>query len=1335
MLLKDLTGEQVLAAPEFEIEIAGLSADSRTVSRGFVFAALKGAKADGTRFIAAARDAGAGALLVGSDTPLAALGPDEGGCPVIVSDDPRRTLALMAARFYERQPETLVAVTGTSGKTSVAVFVRQIFAHAGFEAASLGTIGTVTSRGAQYGSLTTPDPVSLHQTLARLADDGITHAALEASSHGLDQRRLDGLRLTAAAFTNLGRDHLDYHADVEDYLAAKLRLFDTLLEGDQPVVLEPSAPYAGRVLALARELGRSVFTVGEGGDDLKLLDISHDGFTQVLSIETIEGFFEVRLPLAGRFQVSNALVAAGLAICSGVPTSVALAALEELQGAPGRLELVGETDDGALVFVDYAHKPDALDTALAALRPFTKGRLITVFGAGGDRDPGKRPLMGQAAARQADIVIVTDDNPRSEDPAKIRAEVMDGAPDALEIGDRRDAIEAAIGMLQPGDVLCIAGKGHEPGQIVGDQVLPFSDHEVAREAIAAMAESALFDAAEDGGIDLGLDLDDALEQALAGSLDPAQDAEDETLPETDEEDGLPLELSEDDLLDELFDEEDRGAGQAEEPELHDEADELHVELGAEEDVAEEGAAEGDVAEEEGDEPDAGDEEAAEEELAADLAEEDLADDDLADELLSEEVLSEDDQPEDELLEGELPEDDLTADEPQADLVAADEDDLLADDEAGRGTFPGIVLTEEDLLGQTDPADDPETAEDEADESELEESLAEDLVGDDDSDEESGPAETVLEGDDDIFGGPDALTEEAEALETLSDEDALADEPSAENEWLAVADEEDEADTDAEAEIVDAQEEAVEPVSEREETAEPAPVAAGVHPAFVVPAVPSFTAPAAPAVKPAPVAGEPIEAEPDRPLWYLDEMVEATGGELRGADIPHITGVSIDSRSIAAGEAFVAIAGERFDGHDFAAKACEAGAALAIVARERVGSLPPKGRYLVVEDPLEALRDLGRASRTRSRARIVAVTGSVGKTSTKDMLKLALSPSGRTHAPVASFNNHWGVPLTLARMPADTEYGVFEIGMNHAGEITPLVQMVRPHVVAITTVEAVHLEFFGSVERIAQAKAEIFMGLEPGGLALLNRDNNQFDLLTYLAKAAGVRRIATFGRQGPADVQAERVSAQTGCSSISGHVFDQQITYKVGAPGVHLVANSLAVLGAVAELGGDLARAGMALAAFRAPKGRGEQAVLQLPNGRATLIDESYNANPASMRAALNLLRETPIERNGRRIAVIGDMLELGEAELQLHAALNRPVAESGADLVYCAGPRMHALWELLPKHQRGAYSEEAAGLKPLLIEDIRPGDVIMVKGSLGTRMGPLVEALKRDFPVDDDGAE
>lgn len=1162
MLLKDLTGEQVLAAPEFEVEIAGLSADSRTVTDGFVFAALKGARTDGTRFIEAARASGAGAILVGQDTPLAVLGEDASACPVIVSDDPRRTLALMAARFYERQPEMLVAVTGTSGKTSVAVFVRQIFAHAGFEAASLGTIGTVTSRGARYGSLTTPDPVCLHQTLAQLAGDGITHAALEASSHGLDQRRLDGLELSAAAFTNLGRDHLDYHPDVEHYLAAKMRLFDTLLDAERPVVLEPAAPYAWRVAAAAREHGHRVFTVGEGGEDVRLLDIRHDGFAQILSLETGEGAREVRLPLAGRFQVSNALIAAGLAICSGVPVDDALAALEVLEGAPGRLELVGETDDDALVFVDYAHKPDALDTALAALRPFTKGRLLVVFGAGGDRDPGKRPLMGAAAHRQADIVIVTDDNPRSEDPAAIRAAILDGAPDALEIGDRRDAIEAAVGMLQPGDVLCIAGKGHEPGQIVGDDVLPFSDHEVARAALAAVAESDLFGALEDDGTGLDLDLDDALEQALAETFEPdagdtAEDAWAE-LPPVDDDQGV--------------DGTQQTAG-------------FEVEVGRGEHPV-------------------------------------LSDDDVLDGLFAEEA------------------------EAEAEALDDDADDGSVTDVGGAGE---IVLVSE-------PEPEPET-EPEA-EGAVEHPVPEDVLSD---------------------GADDILAEDARDEEEVSRDHLVA--------------------------------------------------------TAIAPAAPTFTAVPRVASVPLSAPGEPVEAEPGRPLWHLDEMVEATGGELRGADIPDISGMSIDSRSIAPGEAFVAIAGDRFDGHDFVGKALAAGAGLAIVARDRLAELPADGRYLVVDDPLEALRYLGRAARARSRARIVAVTGSVGKTSTKDMLKLALDPSGRTHAPVASFNNHWGVPLTLARMPADTEFGVFEIGMNHPGEITPLVQMVRPHAVIITTVEAVHLEFFGSLERIAQAKAEIFLGLEPGGLALLNSDNNQFDLLTYLAKAAGIRRIATFGRAGPADVAAERISAQTGCTSISGHVFGQKIAYKVGAPGEHLVTNSLAVLAAVAELGGDLARAGMALAAFRAPKGRGQQASLRLAEGRATLIDESYNANPASMRAALGLLRETPIERNGRRIAVIGDMLELGGAEQQLHAALRGPVAESGADLVYCAGPRMHALWELLPKHQRGAYSEEAASLQSLLIEDIRPGDVIMIKGSLGTRMGPLVEALKREFPVEDDGAE
>ncbi|WP_417686196.1 UDP-N-acetylmuramoylalanyl-D-glutamyl-2,6-diaminopimelate--D-alanyl-D-alanine ligase [Roseibium sp.] len=465
-----------------------------------------------------------------------------------------------------------------------------------------------------------------------------------------------------------------------------------------------------------------------------------------------------------------------------------------------------------------------------------------------------------------------------------------------------------------------------------------------------------------------------------------------------------------------------------------------------------------------------------------------------------------------------------------------------------------------------------------------------------------------------------------------------------------------------------------------------------------------------------------------PLWTLEDFLAATGGKAQGQPGAEVTGISIDSRTIQQDEAFVAIKGDRFDGHDFVGAAMEAGAAFALVAADRVADLPDDGRYVVVEDPLEALRQLGVAARERTNARIVAVTGSVGKTGTKEALRLSLERSGKVHASVASFNNHWGVPLTLARMPADTEYGVFEIGMNHAGEITPLVKMVRPHVAIITTVQAVHLEFFGSVEKIAQAKAEIFAGIEPGGVAILNRDNAQFDLLSFLATTAGVPRVVTFGEDPRANSVLEKFSQQAGGSSVQAKILGQEITYKIGAPGRHHVKNSLAVLTAVVELGADLAMAGIALSDMHAPKGRGQVTRLEIPGGHVNLVDESYNANPASMRAAISVLGETPVKRPGRRVAVLGDMRELGADADDLHAGLLEPLKQAEIDLVFCAGPHMHCLWELLPKGMRGAYSEDAAGLEELLLSDVRNGDIIMIKGSLGTRMGPLVEALKKEYP-------
>jgi UDP-N-acetylmuramyl-tripeptide synthetase len=463
------------------LDATSVTADSRAVAPGALFFALAGSKADGLQFADQALAAGAVAVVGEKAAP-----PAFAGAAYIQVADARRSLSVAAAALFPRQPERIVAVTGTSGKTSVADFTRQIFAYCGFAAASLGTIGVVKPGGAVYGSLTTPDPVTLHKTLDALAGEGVTHLAMEASSHGLDQRRLDGVRLTAAGFTNLSRDHLDYHADLDDYLAAKLRLFTELLKVGQTAVVAADGDYAQPVIEACRARGLKLFTVGAKGEGLRLKEARAEGFGLRLDLVFEGRDIAVRLPLAGLFQAENALVAAGLALAAGAPAEKVFAALEILRGAPGRLERVGDRG-GAPVFVDYAHKPDALEKALAALRPFARKRLVLVFGCGGDRDAGKRPIMGEIAQRCADAVIVTDDNPRSEDPASIRAQILAAAPGAREIGDRAQAIRAGVKALGAGDLLLIAGKGHETGQIVGGKVLPFSDQDEARAALRELS--------------------------------------------------------------------------------------------------------------------------------------------------------------------------------------------------------------------------------------------------------------------------------------------------------------------------------------------------------------------------------------------------------------------------------------------------------------------------------------------------------------------------------------------------------------------------------------------------------------------------------------------------------------------------------------------------------------------------------------------------------------------------------------------------------------------------------------------------------------------------------
>lgn len=477
-ILSDLFPE-AQGTPGASVPVTGIASDSRKVRPGSVFVALPGTKVDGMSFVAEAVAAGAAAVI--GEKPA----PGDLAVPYLRTADARRALALAAVRFHPRQPEKVVAVTGTSGKSSVADFARQLFAALGYSSASLGTLGLVTSTGAAYGSLTTPDPISLHETLDRLAGEGVERLAMEASSHGIDQRRLDGVRLAAGGFTNLGRDHLDYHGTTEAYAGAKLRLFDTLLPADAPAVVNADGPFADVFLEGVRRRGLTLMTTGRTGETLRLVEARAVGSHQRLAVEAFGRRIEADLPLLGAFQIENTLLAAGLvlAVEGANRAEEVLDRFAVLKGVPGRLERVGEID-GALCIVDYAHKPDALAHVLDAMRPFTRRRLVVVVGCGGDRDRGKRPLMGRIAVEKADIAIITDDNPRSEDPAAIRADILKGAPGAREIGDRALAIRTAVEELKPGDVLVVAGKGHETGQIVGDRILPFSDHDEVRKAIA-----------------------------------------------------------------------------------------------------------------------------------------------------------------------------------------------------------------------------------------------------------------------------------------------------------------------------------------------------------------------------------------------------------------------------------------------------------------------------------------------------------------------------------------------------------------------------------------------------------------------------------------------------------------------------------------------------------------------------------------------------------------------------------------------------------------------------------------------------------------------------------
>lgn len=464
----------------YDVPVEGVTADSRKVRPGYLFAALPGSKVDGAGYINDALMHGASVILAKTGTKL----PQDAKATLIESDNPRKELAYIASEFYQLQPDVIAAVTGTSGKTSTVAFTQQLWTLYGItQSASLGTLGMRGPNLATSGALTTPDTVSLHAALADLAAAEITHLAMEASSHGLDQHRLDGVRISAAGYTNLSRDHLDYHADMEAYFLAKARLFTEVLQRNGVAVINADDEYGDRLAALSAKAGHKVVTYGENGKDIRILERALVPSGQAVKLSVFGQDYDVTIPLVGKFQVMNALCALGLVLSGDGEAQSIVPLLSQLGGVPGRLQLVAGHPEGAAVYVDYAHKPAAVEAVLNTLRPHTEGRLVCLLGCGGDRDAGKRPIMGRIASGLSDLVVVTDDNPRSENPAQIRAAVMEGAPDATEIGNRREAIAWAIAQLRKGDVLVIAGKGHEQGQIIGDRVEPFDDVKVAQESI------------------------------------------------------------------------------------------------------------------------------------------------------------------------------------------------------------------------------------------------------------------------------------------------------------------------------------------------------------------------------------------------------------------------------------------------------------------------------------------------------------------------------------------------------------------------------------------------------------------------------------------------------------------------------------------------------------------------------------------------------------------------------------------------------------------------------------------------------------------------------------
>ena len=916
-------------------EIVGIAIRASDVRQGFAFMALKGLKQDGADFIPEAEKNGA--VLILAEREVSA------SVPVIVVPDLKEKVAALATVVYPSDKMVKVAVTGTNGKTSTVFYVQQLLNKLGISAASLGTVGVDRPNQHQVGQMTTPDAVTLNKTLHELQNDGVRVVALEASSHGLEQGRLGGITFQAGAFTNLTQDHLDYHKTMDAYFSAKSKLFTDYLNETAVAVLNADDPVFDKLKAIAENQQKKIISYGWKGTDFKLVKQTPLENGQDVIFRCFEKEYHVHLNIVGDFQVMNLFAALGLCLGVGVSVEELIPLLAELKAPVGRVEWMGDLPNGASVFVDYAHTPDAVERVLLSLRNHTKGRLVCLLGCGGNRDTTKRPLMGEAANRLADVVYVTDDNPRYEKPADIRKAVLSACPKGIEIDNREEAIHRAVAGLQENDVLVVAGKGHEVGQIIQGITYAMDDRMEVRLALLKYQKEVLWSAAE-----------------------------------------LSLALSV-------------------------------------------------------------------------------------------------------------------------------------------------------------------------------------------------------------------------------------------------------------------------PVS-------------------------------------------------DRIVVY---------------------GVSIDTRTLALGDMFIALKGEKMDGHDFVKKAVELGASVCIV--DHLVDEVPVDKQIVVSDTFIALENLARFARMRSSAKIIGVTGSSGKTTTKEMIASCLAEQGKTHATSGNLNNQIGVPLTLVRMPSDTQYAVIEMGMNHTGELMKLSGIVHPDVSIITSIGMAHREFFADETAVARAKSEIFDFQNRQGTVVLNRDCSFFTFLKQVAEQQNIQHILSFGEHKQADMRL--ISADTDGVTTKATILWNEKTIELALHfiGVHFVKDALGALLVIQAIGGDVERALSVLEKIYPQAGRGQLSEVLFGNKKIDLIDDAYNANPSSMMASLTALG---YRQGGRKIAILGDMLELGAEALDMHLSLLPAILQSGVDKVYTVGPIMAKLLEKLPTEKQGRAVSVPEELFPVLETELSEKDIVLVKSSHGTGLYRLIHFLK-----------